>query len=234
MKLNFKTKAELARWNDEMVKKYHSQGTVFESKNPILRYIEKKRIKKIIELAHLSRTDKIIDVGCGEGYMLSLLPPAKKVVGFDISKIALNKAQKLLFQKKDVQLIYGDARELPFADNSFDKILCSEMLEHVPEPQVVIKEFQRILNKDGIVVISVPNEKQIRKIMRILHKLGLGKRIHAARKNENYEWHIHEADLKFVESIIRGSFRISCVKRVPLLLRHRLIVVLKPFSPDDD
>lgn len=228
MKIEFNSKKELAEWNDRMVKKYHSQGTLFESKNPILRWIEKKRVKTIIELAGVSNEDRIIDIGCGEGYLLSCLPRTKQVVGLDISKLALNKARELLKEKNYIGLFFGDAQELPFTNNSFDKIICSELLEHVPNPKLVIKEMFRILIKSGRAVISVPDERQIHKIMRILKRAKLDKITYSPRKDENYEWHLHESNLEFVEKIIDGFFSISKIIKVPFILKYRFVIVLKP------
>ena len=219
---------QIAEWNDEMVKKYHSEGTLYESKNLILRYVERQRIKTIIKLAQASREDRIIDIGCGEGYLLSLLPQTKQIVGLDISKIALVKAKKRLEGKTYIELIYATAQNTPFADNSFDKIVCSELLEHVPDPKAVIKEINRILNKKGKAVISVPDEQRIQNIVRVIKELGLAKRMHAARKQEDYEWHLHESNVDFVKEITKGYFKISKLIKLPFLLRYRLVVELTP------
>ncbi len=230
MKNKFCSKKELAEWNDRMVKKYHSEGTLFESKNPLLRYVEKNRVKMIIRLSRITISDKIIDIGCGEGYLLSLLPKIRQVIGLDISKTALVKAKELLKENLYVRLIYGDAQDLPLADNSFNKVVCSEVFEHVPDPELVIKEIYRILKKNGVVVISVPDEKRIQFIMRVLKFLRLQKLIHSARKNEDYEWHLHKSSLKFVRDICKDFFRIVEVKRMPYILGYRFVIKLCPIK----
>lgn len=226
----FNSEKELALWNDRMVEKYHSEGTLFESKNPILRRVERNRIKFIIKLAQVSRTDRFIDIGCGEGYLLSLLSQTKQIVGLDISKVALARAKELLKEKPCIHLIYGNAQKLSFADNSFDKIVCSELLEHVPDPKSVIKEIYRVLKKEGVVVISIPDEKRIQNIMRVLKFLGMRKLIHSARKKEDYEWHLYISNLKFVQDIIEDFFKILEVKRVPYILGYRFIIKLCPIG----
>lgn len=49
-----------------------------------------------------------------------------------------------------------DIIDMPFEDNSFDVVLCTEVLEHLPYPELAIKEFSRILKKDGIMILTAP------------------------------------------------------------------------------
>ncbi|NUM79924.1 class I SAM-dependent methyltransferase [bacterium] len=56
---------------------------------------------------------------------------------------------------------YGSVMELPFANESFDCILCTEVLEHVPEPLKTLKEFNRVLKKDGTLILTVPFLHQV-------------------------------------------------------------------------
>ena len=108
MNLNtFNLEKELSAWNDRMVAKYHGEGAIFESKNPVLRYFERSRLKDIIKVSSLSNNDKVIDVGCGEGYLLSLLPKVKQGIGVDISFTALLKAKQILSKNPKARLVLG-------------------------------------------------------------------------------------------------------------------------------
>jgi len=51
---------------------------------------------------------------------------------------------------------FGDAQEIPFANEIFDSCLCTEVLEHVPDPMIVLKEIRRILKPGGRVLLTVP------------------------------------------------------------------------------
>lgn len=216
-----------AKWNDEMLKKYHSEGALFESKNPFLRYAERTRLKKIIRFADIKKNYNVLDLGCGEGYLLSMMPETKEKLGVDISKKALKEARKVLKNNPKIKLLFGDGHNIKFNDKYFDVITCSEMLEHVPYPKKVIAEIHRILKDNGKAVISLPDEKRIRDIMRILKNTGLLKFLHAARKKEDYEWHLHESDLQFVKKIIKGKFKTLKISRVPMITRHRFVISLE-------
>ena len=109
--------------------------------------------------------ERVLDVGCGEGrHSWEACRTANCLVyALDIEVGGLNKARQLL-QDLDKQgkskgkpvLIRGNAISLPFKDASFDKIICSEVLEHVPDVQQSIREMVRVLKDDGIIAISVP------------------------------------------------------------------------------
>ena len=219
---------KLAQWNDQMVKKYHLKGTLFESKNVFLRIIEKMRLKKIIQLAQFQKNDIVLDLGCGEGFLISLIPDsAKKIVGLDISKIVLKRAKEILKEKEKVELQWGNAEKLNLPNESFDKIICSEMLEHTPKPRKAMKEIHRVLKNNGLLVISVPDEKRIQFIMRIAKILYLNKILDACREEEEYEWHLHRADKKFITNISKGLFKIQKICRTPPIIGYRLIATLK-------
>lgn len=219
---------ELSKWNNQMVKKYHSKGTLFESKNILLRTIEKMRLKKIVQLAQFQENDLVLDLGCGEGFLISLIPNStKKIVGLDISEIALNRAAEILKEKKGVELLRGNAEKLNLPDESFDKIICSEMLEHTPKPRKAMEEMHRVLKNNGLLVISVPDEKRIQFIMKIAKIFNFNKRLSTCREEEKYEWHLHQADKRFITNISEGLFKIQKICRTPSLIGYRLVATLK-------
>jgi len=226
---NFKNinSKELAKWNDEMVLKYHKDGTLFESKNPLLGLLEKLRLKKIIKLAELNKNDILLDLGCGEGFLISFLPDLKKIVGIDISQIALKKAKKILKHKLNVQLQWGNAQKLDLPNQSFDKVICSETLEHLPNPRKAMEEIHRILKSKGLTIISVPDEKRIQFIMKMTKLFLINKLLHTARQKKDYEWHLHQADKKFIHNISKGFFKVKKIHRTPPLLGYRFVAVLE-------
>jgi len=226
--MNNKNKGQnWAEWNDQMVKKYHSKGAPLESKNLFRRLIEKMRLKEIIKLAQFQKDDVVLDLGCGEGFLISLMPNLpKKIVGVDISNIALNRAKKILKGKRNIELHWGDAENLEFPNGTFNKIICSELLEHVPRPKKVITEIHRVLKNNGLLIISIPDEKRIQFIMKIAKILYMDKFLGACRKGEKYEWHLHQTDKKFITDISQGIFEIKKIYRIPFIVGYNLITTL--------
>jgi len=109
--------------------------------------------------------ERVLDVGCGEGrHSWEACKTANCLVyALDIEVGGLDKA-RYMFQDMDKRgesrgrwiLIKGDTMSLPFKDATFDKIICAEVLEHIPDDQQSIRELVRVLKDDGIIAISVP------------------------------------------------------------------------------
>lgn len=111
-----------------------------------------------------SNGSSILDIGCGSG-LISIelaLRGARTVVGIDIDKNAVKSgnAMKNALGLNNVEFIAIDAREgLPFHDGAFDIVLLIDVIEHIPDPSVVLKEASRVLHVGGKVVISVPTPR---------------------------------------------------------------------------
>ncbi len=118
----------------------------------------KRRAKRIIEAVEPSDGDKILDLGCGTGYylfLLSNLPVKLNLTGVDNDDKALREAKSFLSRK--IRFILSDSHRLPFRDSTFDKVVASEVLEHLEDDQKALKEIFRILKHQGILVISTPS-----------------------------------------------------------------------------
>lgn len=89
---------------------------------------------------------KLLDIGCGERpYEKYLKPYITRYFGFDI-----NPHKKLDF--------VSSVDHIAALDKSFDSILCTEVLEHLPTPQIAINEIHRILKPGGVLILSAPQE----------------------------------------------------------------------------
>jgi ubiquinone/menaquinone biosynthesis C-methylase UbiE len=97
---------------------------------------------------------EVLDAGCGVGYgtrMLAEHGPAR-LVGVDISAEALAHGPA-----DSAELVEGDVRELPFPSDSFDVVVCFEVIEHVEQQDRVLDELRRVLRPGGTLLISSPN-----------------------------------------------------------------------------
>ncbi|MBT5681665.1 MAG: methyltransferase domain-containing protein [Gammaproteobacteria bacterium] len=109
--------------------------------------------------------DKLLDLGCGEGRhsISAFLQGDIQVVGLDLSAKDLATAKGRLADfnidadKIDYCLfIQGSGFTLPFADHTFDQVICSEVLEHIVEYEKVLSEIKRVLKPGGVFAVSVP------------------------------------------------------------------------------
>jgi len=119
----------------------------------------KRRALNIVKGLNPQFGENILDVGCGDGYYLYLLSNLDvdiKLFGVDCDREALRKAKNNLPRK--IILKYGDLMtKLPFKSSTFDKVVISEVLEHLPDENRGLKEVRRVLKKRGVLCVSVPN-----------------------------------------------------------------------------
>jgi ubiquinone/menaquinone biosynthesis C-methylase UbiE len=105
----------------------------------------------------------ILDAGCGSGRHLRALAklPNLKIIGIDRNQADLNVALASLKNMSDAlsdnyQVACADINKLPFETVFFDCVICSEVLEHIPQHEEALKELVRVLKPQGSLVISVP------------------------------------------------------------------------------
>lgn len=126
------------------------------SKNPIQKFLIKKFYASFISLAKPLKIESILDAGCGEGFTMDKLlknEVGKRIEGIEYEKNAIDFGKKLF---PNLIIKQGSVYELPYKDNSFDLIVCTEVLEHLEDPTKALKEILRVSKK--YLIISVPNE----------------------------------------------------------------------------
>lgn len=120
-----------------------------------------------VEFSHfpLASGDWVLDLGCGEGRHVISAYVAADVhsVGIDLSLEDLQTTREKFAdfeepgnQAKSFGLSSASALALPFADNTFDKVICSEVLEHIDDYQAALREIERVLKPGGLFCASVP------------------------------------------------------------------------------
>jgi SAM-dependent methyltransferase len=101
----------------------------------------------------------ILDAGCGTGLNLRHLPVGSTGIDINPRNIAL-----LRMRLPTHPVVEGDIEAMPFAEGSFGTVLCTEVLEHVPDPAAAIREFRRVLRPGGVLIGSVPARSPIWKL----------------------------------------------------------------------
>ena len=109
---------------------------------------------------------KVLDVGSGNGNLaIALARNNNKVIGIDISTVALKTAHKRFEQLHDKKKLsmtfqYGDARKLDFEDNSFDFVVSHDVIEHISENDFLVhlKEIERVLKTGGSYLFWTPSK----------------------------------------------------------------------------
>lgn len=115
---------------------------------------------------HLQSGQRVLDLGCGEGRhaISAWLEAPVQVVGLDLSLADLGTAAARAAEfpapvesaPAPPAWVQGSGMTLPFADASFDCVICAEVLEHIPDYQGVLAEIRRVLKPGGVLAVSVP------------------------------------------------------------------------------
>lgn len=136
-----------------------------ESYNPFRHLYAQKRID-VLKIANELLADKpdgrVLDIGGGMGRIAVPLAQRRHVHLCDISEamleLARKAAQEAAIPPEQLQTSVVDAsRPLPFADNSFDLIICLDLLVHLPDPQAAVRELYRVLRPGGAALIDATN-----------------------------------------------------------------------------
>lgn len=107
-------------------------------------------ICKFLRKPLLSAKGRLLDVGAGEAPWRDLMSGAVEYIAVDID------SSPAFGMRLREEMRYYDGIRLPFADNSFDVILCTEVLEHVKDPAAFLVDMNRVLRQDGSLILTVP------------------------------------------------------------------------------
>tara|TARA_B100000768_G_scaffold180850_1_gene201916 strand:+ start:1829 stop:2563 length:735 start_codon:yes stop_codon:yes gene_type:complete len=118
--------------------------------NPIwiTEYKLKTSVQSAIELAKIAKNQNWLDVGCGLRPYESCFPTGS-YVGVDIEQSGRSIGMKL-------PDYFYDGQVFPFADSSFDGVISTQVLEHVPNARSILTEMNRVINHGGLLIISLP------------------------------------------------------------------------------
>ncbi len=129
----------------------------------------KKAYEKPLEYFqdNLNEKDIVLDIGCGDGRLTALIAGrVKNVIAVDHQKFPLEMAGVICKHLgiDNIRFEQKDARNLGYKSESFDKVTCFDVIEHLPkeDSEKMIKEITRVLKKDGWLFLTTPNRKELR------------------------------------------------------------------------
>jgi 2-polyprenyl-3-methyl-5-hydroxy-6-metoxy-1,4-benzoquinol methylase len=145
--------------------------------NPVQRYLLWRFHRWIAFLLKATAAKRILDAGCGEGFVVNYLLRENGgliITGIDCSLQAIEMARQMVppvlsgvegseacpepSRRVEGGVLFdvGDLREMPYADDSFDLVMCLEVLEHLPDPHRGLRELRRVTSAHCL--LSVPHE----------------------------------------------------------------------------
>lgn len=119
-----------------------------EPTHPVVEAFAVPKVQYVLGVVNLGDSPRLLDVGCGNGYITYRFPVGLRPVGVDLSAA-------MLAQNPCRPLVQGSASQLPFLPASFDLVFCTNLLHHVPNPELVLQEMIRVSRR--YVAICEPN-----------------------------------------------------------------------------
>ena len=176
------------------------------------KYLIDRFHQHILQVLKGSNWLNLLDVGCGEGFVLKEVHqafPNKKLVGVEYSAASLDLAQA---ENPELTIEQGDIYQLKSPDHSVDTVISLEVLEHLENPAAALGELCRVADKN--LILSVPHEPFFR-----LANLARGKNI--ARWGNDLEHINHWGYFSFRRFISHSNFEIINVSLVfPWIIAH--------------
>ena len=109
------------------------------------------RYRQVVKLMPRNSQLRILDVGCGDGVLLSLIGKGR-LYGVDPDQDSLDFAAA----KIKAKLVRAKAEKLPFSNNFFDVVVATEIIEHLSQPERLIAEAKRVLRQGGRLILTTP------------------------------------------------------------------------------
>ena len=199
----------------------------------------RRRIITILNNLAIKPGEKILDCGCKDGFYSYLIASLYdcEITAMDINPLHLNLATKNFKHHKKVHFQIGDVNHLPFKAESFDKIIFTEVLEHVEDEDLALSSLFRVLKKNGTLAITVPNKNYpvmwdtfngVRRMLRLGHFDKDNKLLAGI-----WEEHLRLYTLQeFVDALKRNHFiveNVQCLTRYSLPFYYNMVSIARYF-----
>jgi 2-polyprenyl-3-methyl-5-hydroxy-6-metoxy-1,4-benzoquinol methylase len=175
---------------------------------------------------------RILDIGAasgGNGLML-------RKMGFEIVCVELSNIGYELCKEKKLHVIQADARKIPIVSESFDAIVCLDVLEHIEEDTEVVSEIHRLLKQNGDFLISVPEDMEMWSShdvhvghVRRYSKMEVVNLLAFARLSIEYIWSANFI-LKPIVKMLRKKLNGSDLKKMNVMLNFTLLLIARAES----
>lgn len=147
--------AEVEALNDRLAIEHPIDDYYARAPWPI-RFTEARRLAIIKSMIAPADGLDLLEVGVGGGHVLEMFPRAS-CTAVDVSGVYLARAKERL-SGRGVRFLKGQVQQLPLAPESFDRIICTEVLEHTVDPATILAAINRLLRPDGKAVVTIPND----------------------------------------------------------------------------
>jgi 2-polyprenyl-3-methyl-5-hydroxy-6-metoxy-1,4-benzoquinol methylase len=198
--------------NDRLSREYPIDAYYARSPLPI-RLIERRRLRIIRAFLGDARGLDLAEVGSGGGHVLRMFPGAR-ITAIDVSGAYLDVARKNL-AGYDARFVKGEVDKLDLPAASFDRIVCTEVLEHTVDPDAVLGAIARLLRPAGVAAITVPNDPLILRLKGLVRRTPVGWALGDRVKWGGDEYHLHQWTPAEFERLLARHLRVTDRRMAP-------------------
>lgn len=165
------TAAEVERVNDDLARE-HPIDEYYARSPWFIRWIQARRLSLIERWVGPHQGLRILEVGAGGGHVLRRFAAAR-LTAVDVSDVYLETARRNL-AGYDVTFLKGQVETLDLRPASFDRIICTEVLEHTTNPGEILAALKPLLSPQGRAIITVPVDPIIDTAKQIVRRTPVG------------------------------------------------------------
>jgi len=203
---------DVEAFNDRLAREHPIDDYYARSPLPI-RLIERRRLAIIRAMIGDCAGQELAEIGSGGGHVLRMFPAAR-LTAIDVSEVFLATARKNL-AGFDARFIKGEIDKLDLPAASFDRIICTEVLEHTVDPPAILAAIARLLRPNGVAVITVPNDPLINRLKQVVKRTPVGWAL-----GNRIEWggdiyHLHQWTPDELERLLTPHYRVTSREFAP-------------------
>lgn len=200
-----------------------------------MKTIRRKVVETIEQLPNF-RNLTVIDLSCGEGHLLEALSEdgcAAEGTHYQDGDYIIENPQPIL-ETATIHKGVALNRPLPFAENSYDVVVMTEVIEHLPDHFMIIAEIARILKPGGQVIITSPNIHRLQSRLKFLltgtHKIIRRRIGWDTTIDQLYEYHINPVDFPTLHALLKiHGITVETVRSSTIKFRYFFLLLLIPF-----
>ena len=198
--------------NDELAREHPIDDYYAKSPLPI-RLIEQRRLAIIRDMVGNAAGLELCEVGSGGGHVLRMFREAK-LTAIDVSDVFLETARKNL-RGYDASFIKGEVDKLELEPAMFDRIICTEVLEHTVDPAAILRAIARLLRPSGVAVITVPNDHLILRLKQAVRVTPIGWALRNKVEWGGDKYHLHCWSPTEFRELLSQYFRVTDYRAAP-------------------
>jgi 2-polyprenyl-3-methyl-5-hydroxy-6-metoxy-1,4-benzoquinol methylase len=149
----------------------------------------------------------VCEIGAGGGHVLRMFARAR-LTAIDVSGVFLDMARRNL-AGYDVRFVKGEVDKLALPAASYDRIVCTEVLEHTVDPEAILAAMARLLRPDGVAVITVPNDPLVRRLKGMVRRLPIARLFDRGLDWGGEDFHLHRWTPAEFRRILERHLRIT-------------------------